>query len=82
MKKKGPLFILPWRCTFACDSNCLHCASASKSEVENELDTKDAIKLVDQIENFGADWVGISGGEPLLRKDLFEIISHIKKSWS
>lgn len=79
MKKKGPLFILPWRCTFACDSNCLHCASASKSEVENELDTKDAIKLIDQIKNFGANWVGITGGEPLLRKDLFEIISHIKK---
>ena len=79
MKKKGPLFILPWRCTFACDSNCLHCASASKSEAENELDTKDSIKLIDQIQNFGANWVGFSGGEPLLRTDLFDIITHIRK---
>ena len=79
VNKKGPLFILPWRCTFACDNNCLHCASASKSEAENELDTKEAIKLVDQIKNFGANWVGFSGGEPLLRTDLFDIIIYIKK---
>jgi len=79
MRKNGPLFILPWRCTFACDNSCLHCASAGKSIENNELDTKDAIQMVDQIQKFGATWVGLSGGEPFLRSDIFEIISHIKK---
>lgn len=79
MKKKGPLFILPWRCTFSCDSKCLHCTSAGKSTTENELSTKEAMQLVDKIKGFGATWVGITGGNPFLRKDLFEIISYINK---
>jgi radical SAM protein with 4Fe4S-binding SPASM domain len=79
MKKKGPLFILPWRCTFSCDSNCLHCTSAGKSVINKELGTKDTFQLVDQIQDFGASWVGITGGEPLLRNDLFETISYINK---
>ena len=77
--KKGPLFILPWRCTFSCNSNCLHCASACKPVAKNELKTNEAIQLIDQIQDFGASWVGITGGEALLREDLFEIISYIKK---
>ena len=77
--KKGPLFILPWRCTFSCNSNCLHCASACKPVAKNELKTNEAIQLIDQIQDFGASWVGITGGEALLREDLFEITSYIKK---
>jgi radical SAM protein with 4Fe4S-binding SPASM domain len=37
------------------------------------------MRIVDQIYDFGASWLGISGGEPLLRKDLFDIIQHAKK---
>ena len=79
MKKTAPLFILPWRSTFSCDSNCLHCTSARKSVVENELSTKEAMELVDKIKDFGSSWVGITGGEALLRKDIFEIIAYINK---
>jgi len=79
MTTKGPLYILPWRCTFACNSNCAHCASAAKPPFPDEIGTQDALRLVDQVHDFGASWFGISGGEPLLRKDLFEIISYAKK---
>ena len=37
------------------------------------------MRIVDQIYDFGASWLGISGGEPLLRKDLFDIIKYAKK---
>jgi radical SAM protein with 4Fe4S-binding SPASM domain len=79
LERKGPLYILPWRCTFACDSNCLHCASASKPALSDEVDTAGAMRIVDQIYDFGASFLGISGGEPLLRRDLFEVIRYARK---
>ena len=79
MKGKGPLYIVPWRCTFACDSNCVHCASARKPPFSDELDTAGGMRIVDQVYDFGATFFGITGGEPLLRKDLFEILSYAKK---
>ncbi len=76
MKNKGPLFIVPWRCTFACESNCAHCVSAGKAAFPDELDTKSAMKIVDQVHDFGASFFGITGGQPLLRKDLFEVLDY------
>jgi len=71
LKSKGPLFIVPWRCTFACDSNCVHCTSAGKSAVPDEVDTAGAKHIVDQVSEFGATFFGLTGGEPFLRKDIF-----------
>ena len=70
---------MPWRCTFACDSNCVHCASAAKPPFPDEVDAASAKRIVDQIYDFGASFLGISGGEPFLRKDLFQIVSYAKK---
>ena len=79
MKNKGPLFIVPWRCTFACESNCVHCISASKTAVSDELCTTDAKKIVDQVKDFGTTFFGITGGQPFLRKDLFEVLDYATK---
>ena len=73
---KGPVFIVPWRCTFACDSNCVHCTSACKPAAEGELNTSDAKKIVDQAADFGATFFGITGGQPFNRKDLFEVLDY------
>ncbi|MCL5949994.1 MAG: radical SAM protein [Candidatus Bathyarchaeota archaeon] len=67
---------MPWRCTFACDSSCAHCVSAGKAAFPDELDTKSAMQMVDQVSEFGASFFGITGGQPLLRKDLFEVLDH------
>jgi AdoMet-dependent heme synthase len=79
LKSKGPLFIVPWRCTYACDSNCVHCLSAGKSPVADEVDTAGAKKIVDEVSDFGATFFGIAGGQPFLRKDLLEIIAYARK---
>jgi len=79
LKNKAPLFIVPWRCTFACDSNCVHCTSAGKPAVPDEVDTAGAMRIVDQVYDFGASFFGITGGQPFLRKDLFQVISYAKK---
>jgi len=80
MRDKGPLFILPWRCTQACTSNCLHCGFASNPPASNGLGTEETKRIADKIYDFGVTYFGISGGEPLLRKDLPEIIGYAKKT--
>ena len=76
MNKKGPLFIVPWRCTFECDNNCVHCTSACKPPAQGEIGTDDAKKIVDLVSDFGATFFGITGGQPFLRKDLFEVLDY------
>lgn len=79
MERKGPLFIVPWRCTFTCNYNCVHCTSAGKPSAPDEVDTAGAKRIVDQAYEFGASFFGITGGEALLRTDLFEIIAYARK---
>jgi len=74
----GPLFIVPFRCTFGCDSSCIHCTSGGKQAVTDEVDTEGAKHIIDQISAFGATFFGLTGGEPFLRSDLSEIIAYAK----
>lgn len=76
LKGKGPVFIVPWRCTYACDSKCVHCISAGQKAVPNEINTQEAKKIVDQAYDFGATFFGITGGQPFLRKDIFEVLDY------
>ena len=78
VNKKGPLFIVPWRCTQACTSSCLHCGFASKPFASNALGTKETEEIAEKIYDFGATYFGISGGEPLLRRDLPEVIGYAR----
>ena len=78
LDRKGPLYVIPWKCTSACDSACLHCVSAGKPPAMDELSASEAMRMVDQIYEFGASWLGISGGEPLLRDDLFEVVRYAR----
>ena len=80
MRSKRPLFILPWRCTQACTCSCLHCGFASNSPAPDALGTEETKRIVDEIHDFGATYFGISGGEPLQRKDLPEIIGYAKNT--
>ena len=80
LRGKGPLFILPWRCTQACTSSCLHCCFALTSPASDALGTEETKRIVDEIHDFGATYFGISGGEPLQRKDLPEIIGYAKNT--
>jgi AdoMet-dependent heme synthase len=79
MQRKGPLYILPWRCTFSCGFNCVHCTNQGKPPAPDEMSTTEAKHLVDQAYEFGATFFGIAGGESLQREDLFEVISYARK---
>ena len=71
MKDKGPFFIVPWRCTFACESNCVHCISADKPAVPDEVDTEGAKKIVDKVPISVQASLESRVGNLFLRKDLF-----------
>lgn len=62
--------------TQKCMYNCWHC-SAAKRNPEGELDTKSMIAMVKQIQDIGVGIIGFTGGEPLLRADLEDIIAQI-----
>ena len=71
--------MVTWRCTRRCLGNCLYCSYTAEHAVDTEVNTKIAYKIVDEIYYFGASCFGISGGEPLIRKDIFDIIEYSKK---
>ena len=53
----------------ACNSRCIHCGSSAGAARENELDTIEALGLVDDLKTLGCESITFSGGEPLLRED-------------
>lgn len=69
--------VIAWESTHACNFACGHCrAQAQKLPDSNQLTTQEALSLVDQIAHLCKPVLIISGGDPLQRKDIFEIASH------
>ena len=74
----GPIAV--FNCTKKCNLKCQHCYSNSdKSLSDVELNTAQAIDLLDQLKEANCPVVLFSGGEPLLRGDLFELLAYAKK---
>jgi AdoMet-dependent heme synthase len=71
------LRLVAWETTRNCNLNCVHCrASADRGPFAGELDTQAAFRLLDQIAAVGKPIVILTGGEPLLRPDIFEIAQY------
>lgn len=75
---KGPVVV--WNCTNTCNLRCRHCYADSKTHwFKEELTTEEAKDLIDDLAYMGVPVLLISGGEPLLREDIFELIAYAKK---
>lgn len=77
-----PIFV-DWAITTKCHLNCTHCRYNIKSKVKRqkskvELNKTQAIKLAKEIKELKPQWILIEGGEPFLRKDIFDIIKTLK----
>lgn len=69
--------IVVWNCTRKCNLHCVHCYSHSQwLDYENELTTAEGKKLIDDLAAFGAPVLLFSGGEPITRPDLYELIQY------
>src|ERR1035437_3569010 len=72
-------FIAIWEITQACDLACVHCrASAQPDRHPKELTTAEGKHLIDQIANLKVPVFVFTGGDPLKRPDLFELICHAR----
>jgi MoaA/NifB/PqqE/SkfB family radical SAM enzyme len=70
-------FIAIWEVTQACDLACVHCrASAQPERHPSELSTAEGKHLIDQIAALKVPVFVLTGGDPIKRPDLFELIGH------
>jgi len=68
-----------WEVTAACNLNCIHCHAASGKPDPHELSTDEGKRLIDQLaEVDGFRTLVYSGGEPLVRPDIFDLLKHSK----
>jgi len=67
--------VVVWNVTRRCNLKCLHCyAQATAGPAPDELSHQAALDLLRDLKDFGAPVVLFSGGEPLLRPDLLELV--------
>ena len=70
-------FIVIWEVTRACDLKCVHCrAEAITMRHPLELTFKEGCRLIDQIREFGKPLFVITGGDPLKRPDIYDLIKY------
>lgn len=69
---------IAWEMTRRCNLRCIHCRSSSELEVKDHPDfsTREAFRIIDDIAGYVKPVVVLSGGEPLLRKDIFNIAQY------
>jgi heme b synthase len=71
------LRMVAWEITRSCNLFCAHCRSSSTSgPYEDELPTEECYRLIDHIIEIGKPVLILSGGEPLLRRDIFQIAGY------
>jgi sulfatase maturation enzyme AslB (radical SAM superfamily) len=71
----APLFAI-WEITKKCNLRCKHCLSDSGQRCPDELTTREAKKVIDALEANKVFNVSLSGGEPLIRPDIFELLEY------
>jgi len=69
--------VMSWNVTRECNMKCSHCyINATEKKLHNELTTQEAKKLMDQICQVSKPLLILSGGEPMLRPDIYELIEY------
>ena len=67
---------LTWELTYACNLQCVHCLSSSGRRDPRELTTDEATAVLDELRDLQVFYINIGGGEPMIRRDFFELIEH------
>lgn len=70
------LKLIAWEITRSCNLSCAHCRAPVDSYAEDELSTEECLSLIDEFVQVGHPVLILSGGEPLLRRDLFHIAGY------
>jgi heme b synthase len=74
---KNNLSMIAWEVTRSCNLNCIHCrAAAHCGPYADELSTEKCFQLIDEIAAMSSPVIILTGGEPLLRPDIFDIAAY------
>jgi len=69
-----PLRMIAWELTRGCNLACIHCrASAQRGPYPGELSTEECLRIMDEIASISKPIIILTGGEPLLRPDVFDL---------
>lgn len=70
-------FVIAWEVTRACAYACVHCrADAQHKSDPRELTTEESYQLIDRLAEFGHPILIFTGGDPMMRRDLFDLIAY------
>jgi len=69
-------FLIVWNYTNACNLKCKHCYQNAEKPTPDELSTEERLEIIDQIDKAKVTSIAFSGGEPIIRKDFFEIAKY------
>ncbi|MFC1559699.1 radical SAM protein [Candidatus Margulisiibacteriota bacterium] len=75
--KLGPKCVV-WELTLGCNLHCWHCGASAGEARKNELTTEEALDLCEELAKIRTEAISLMGGEPFLRKDIFQIAQKIK----
>ncbi|MGD9818649.1 MAG: heme b synthase [Desulfomonilaceae bacterium] len=79
--KSFELRLVAWEMTRACNLNCIHCRAGACPQADpNQLSTLEGFRLIDGIRAVGKPILIMTGGEPLLRPDFFDLANYAVKS--
>jgi mycofactocin radical SAM maturase len=67
---------LTWELTYACNLACVHCLSSSGRRDPRELSTDEAKAVLDELQRLQVFYINIGGGEPMIRRDFFELVAY------
>ncbi len=72
--------VIFWNLTTRCNLNCIHCYNRSgpANGTNNELTTEEALALIDDLAKMGVPLILFTGGEPLLREDIWTLADHAR----
>jgi len=78
-KRNPPGPVVIWNLVRRCNLNCKHCyALSTDTDFPGELNTGEVFTVMDDLKEFRVPVLILSGGEPLLRPDIYEISHHAK----
>ncbi|KJS16198.1 MAG: Fe-S oxidoreductase [Peptococcaceae bacterium BRH_c4b] len=70
--------LVSWNTTNACNLYCRHCYRDAGVKKEEELNTDEGLALIDEIARAGFKIMIFSGGEPLMRDDIYTLVEHAR----
>ena len=76
-KKKFLPRLIAWEITRSCVLNCVHCRAAARfGPYPNELSTEDCFRFLDNVASFSNPIMILTGGEPMMRDDIFDVAAY------